>query len=140
MTDQFEFPFGGEPEPEPKFQPPTARDSDPETSHDAAHDAEFHANRGRLNALFALARGPMTDYELEAHTGWQKNSIGKRRLECQRAGLVEVWTIDGEEQKRPGPSGSMCLIWRLTDKGVRYLDEKTDKAGKEDNEDDPDLF
>src|SRR5258705_9531081 len=89
------------------FQAPTSRPSDPETSHDAAHDAAFHASKGRLLAL----------YELEAFTGWQKNSIGKRRLDCQRAGLVELVVVDGVKQRRPGPSGSDCFVWQLSSKG-----------------------
>ena len=104
------------------FNPPTYRSTDPETSAEAAHDAEFHASTGRILTLQALAKGPMTDYELEAITGWQKNSIGKRRLECQRAGLVDVLFVDGEKVKRAAPSGSMCLVWTLTNKGARYLD------------------
>jgi DNA-binding MarR family transcriptional regulator len=101
---------------------PTVRRNDPETSHAAAKDASFHASYGRLLALRALYRhGPLTDYDLEKITGWQKNSIGKRRFECGEAGLVKVHVIDGTKQKRPGPSGSMCLIWRLTKKGRDYL-------------------
>ena len=64
-----------------EFQHPVARLSDPETSHQAAHDAEFHASKGRIAALRALALRPMTDYELEKETGRQKNSIAKRRLD-----------------------------------------------------------
>lgn len=64
----------------------------------------------------------MTDYELEAVSGRQKNSIGKRRLDCQRAGLVEVVLLeDGSKLKRPGPSGSSCLVWKLTPKGEAYV-------------------
>ena len=116
--EQFEF----------RWQPPVARRSDPETSHEAAKDASFHASEGRILAMRALhEHGPMTDYELEASTGWQKNSIGKRRLDCQRAGMVELLVLCGEKQKRPGPSGSMCLVWQLTPKGEGYLMEVNDR-------------
>ena len=102
------------------FQKPTARHDNIETSWEAAHDAEFHASEGRIAALRALAVRPMTDYELAEHTHFQQNSIGKRRLDCQRAGLVEVWRINGVKQKRPGPTGSMCFVWTLTSQGVAY--------------------
>lgn len=105
------------------FDDPTARRSDPETSHQAARDASFNASMGRVLALRALRNyGPLTDYDLERITGWQKNSIGKRRLDCGRAGLVAVQTLEGVVQKRPGPSGSMCRIWKLTKKGLDYIE------------------
>lgn len=112
---------------DPSFQRPEARWDDPTTSHDAARDAAFHASLGRVLALKCLLEhGPCTDYELEAHTGWQKNSIGKRRLECQRSGLVELWIIDGVKQRRPAPSGSDCYVWKLTEKGRLYITPKND--------------
>jgi hypothetical protein len=120
---QAPFPFDDDDDDdkEPYFQLPTSRPSDPETSHDAARDATFHASKSRLLALYCLAKhGPCTDYELEAFTGRQKNSIGKRRLDCQRAGLVEVLVVDGIKQRRPGPSGSDCLVWQLTSKGRKF--------------------
>ena len=103
------------------FQEPMARNTDPDTSHEAAKDATFHASKHRKVALFALYDyGPMTDYELAAVTGLQQNSIGKRRGDCMRAGLVRRLVIGGEEQKRPAPSGSMALVWTLTQKGEDY--------------------
>jgi hypothetical protein len=122
---QFTFPFDDDDDEnkkrEPYSQPPTTRNSDPETSYEAVHDAEFHASEGRILVMCCLFEyGPCTDYELEAFTGRQQNSIGKRRLECQRAGLVEVLIIDGVKQKRLAPSGSKCLVWKLTTEGHDY--------------------
>lgn len=99
------------------FTKPTARASDPETSHEAAEDASFHASYGRRLVLQALSVRPMTDFELAELTGWQQTSIGKRRHECMEAGLVCVLK-EGEDKvaKRPAPSGSMARVWRLTDK------------------------
>ena len=122
MNDQFEFGFGDEDPPRRfNFQPPSARPSDPETSHEAAHDAEFHASKGRLLVLFYLNKyGPLTDFELARLTAWQQTSIGKRRHECMEAGLVEVLRNGEDVVKRPAPSGSNARVWKLTDKGREY--------------------
>jgi hypothetical protein len=74
-------------------------------------------------ALTTLKRfGPLTDYELAARTGLQQNSIGKRRKECQDAGLIEG-LVDpyGNNVKRPAPSGSKSLVWQLTREGDAYV-------------------
>ena len=119
MNDQFELPFGDDKP--PKFQPPIARGSDPETSHEAAHDAEFHASEGRMKVLRYLKQcGPLTDFELAEFTGWQQTSIGKRRHECMMAGLVEVLMQGEEVVKRPAPSGSSARVWKLTTAGEQY--------------------
>lgn len=101
----------------PSFSPPVARSSDPETSHAAARDATMSASAGRLLALRTLSeRGPRTDFELAEITGWQQTSIGKRRGECAAAGLVEK-----TEQRRPSPSGSSAIVWKITAAGYEFL-------------------
>ena len=101
------------------FPPPVARVTDPETSHLAAVDATMTATRGRFLALTTLyLHGPLTDFELADHTGLQQNSIGKRRLDCQRVGLVKKhWDGDGKPVRRNAPSGSSAQVWTLTEAG-----------------------
>ena len=54
------------------FTFPTARLTDPLTSHMAAIDARFKANNHRRTALLALLEhGNLTDYELADKTGLQ---------------------------------------------------------------------
>jgi hypothetical protein len=111
------------------FPDPTARKTDPDTSHEAAKDATFKASKHRTLALFTLYdHGPMTDYELAAVTGLQQNSIGKRRGECMRVGLVRKFVVGGEEQKRPAPSGSMSQVWTLTPRGEKYTLNLSEKG------------
>jgi DNA-binding MarR family transcriptional regulator len=109
---------------------PLARNNDPETSHEAAADVSFRASAHRLLALKTFDRyGALTDYELAARTGLQQNSIGKRRKDCQDAGMVErLFDADGNSIKRPAPSGSMALVWTLTEKGRNYLRELNAQA------------
>lgn len=105
------------------FNPPNARSTDPDTSHQAAHDTSFKASKHRLMALRTLRRfGPLTDYELSARTGLQQNSIGKRRKDCQDAGLVDFYYNDlGAKVKRPAPSGSLALVWAIKPEGIAFL-------------------
>ncbi len=100
---------------------PKTRKIDWSTS--AAAAASVNASAGRLLALRTLAEYPagLTDFELADATGWQQTSIGKRRGELFRAGLVEVATgPDGKPLKRPAPSGKLALVWRLTLAGWEY--------------------
>jgi len=104
---------------------PLARNTDPETSFEAARDASFKASAHRMLALQALSQGAMTDFELADVTRLQQNSIGKRRKDCQDAGLVTVLKdSDGNNVKRPAPSGSKALVWTLTEKGKKFLQEQ----------------
>ena len=113
-------------------QPPTARATDPETSHEAAKDAVFNQTMNQLNVMLVLHKfGPLTDFELADHMGKQQNSIGKRRLECLRAGYVEAATyfVCGDKMKRPTKSGSKAQVWRLTPIGKEFIREWMEKHG-----------
>lgn len=104
------------------FELPLARRGDPETSYAAARDASVHASAGRLLAMRYLTHGGYTDYELADATGWQQNSIGKRRGELMNAGLVRAAREnDGAIRKRPAPSGSMAIVWEATERGLRWF-------------------
>jgi hypothetical protein len=94
---------------------PTARRSDPESSHDAARKASVSADNNRGLALLALVdHGPMTDFELADVTGKAQTSIGVRRSELVTLGLVERAPV----HPRPSPSGSPSIVWRATEAGV----------------------
>ena len=96
------------------FEEPCARRSDPPTAHAAAARVNPTGTRARaLLALNAVAEG-LTDFELAARTGVGQTSIGVRRKELQRAGLVEP-----TEHRRPSPSGTPALVWRITEAGSR---------------------
>lgn len=108
-----------------RFEEPVARSTDPETSHMAAEDATVTASRGRyLAARTLLVAGPCTDFDLADLTGLQQNSIGKRRLDLQRAGMVEpLRNRAGEPIRRASPTGSRAQVWTLTTKGRRIARE-----------------
>jgi DNA-binding MarR family transcriptional regulator len=87
--------------------------------------ARFKASNHRRTALLALLEhGNLTDYELADKTGLQQNSIGKRRKDCQDAGLVTHYRDDdGNKVKRPAPSGSKAYVWMLTDRGEELANQ-----------------
>lgn len=91
---------------------PVARATDPDTSHQAAEDALPRAQRHRDLALTALRsagdRG-LTDFELADLTGVAQTSIGVRRHELVKLGLVAK-----TDDRRPAPSGSASIVWRAT--------------------------
>jgi hypothetical protein len=89
---------------------PNARNSDPQTSHEAAQDARALSGRHRKLALATLRdAGPrgLTDFELAAITGVAQTSIGVRRKELVRAGYVVA-----TDMRRKAPSGSAAIVWR----------------------------
>lgn len=98
------------------------RQSDPETSRDAAVDAANNAATLR-SRCYDLLKGAgahgLTDFELvdvyqrRYQRPAQQTSLGKRRGELRDAGLVEACkTADGSLVKRPSPSGSAAIVWK----------------------------
>lgn len=101
---------------------PKTRTRDWVTSVEAA--AGVRQSAGRLLALRTLAANPsgLTDFELADLTDRQQTSIGKRRGELFKFGLVEVaLDVHGQPIKRPAPSGSLALVWRVTQAGMDFL-------------------
>ena len=108
------------------------------TSQDAAVLAINMLSRNKELALDALvAAGPtgLTDFELAAATGVAQTSIGKRRLDLVRAGLViDVLDPDtGRPVTRPSPSGAASMVWCATPAGIsKALDLHLARTGTED--------
>lgn len=84
------------------------RDSDPDTSISAAKQTNIR--KGLKIALQALieAENGLTDHELAAITGYQQNSIGKRRTDLRNLGLVRDSGI-----RRKAPSGAKAIVWEV---------------------------
>jgi transcription initiation factor IIE alpha subunit len=93
------------------FPDPTARSTDPDTSHQAAELAKQSAGGHRDLALRVLRANPdgLTDFELAELTGVAQTSIGKRRHDLYRAGLVVKTDL-----RRPSPSGSPAIVWKVS--------------------------
>lgn len=96
-------------------QHPSVRVNDPDTCQEPS---ETRMSSGRLKALAAHYMHPegLTDFELAALTDTQQTSIGKRRSELEKAGLIVATTL-----RRPSPSGAKAIVWRITSQGVGYI-------------------
>ena len=92
---------------------PARRNTDPDTSRTPD---PTRLSTGRLLALEHHHRHPdgLTDFELAELTGKALTSIGKRRGELEKVGLVVATTI-----RRPSPSGSPAVVWRITPLGQK---------------------
>lgn len=95
---------------QPDLLGPGARNSDPETSHRAAARDPDRKMRDRTAVLRAHYEHPdgLTDFELAEIVGRQQTSAGKRRGELRDMGLIEA-----TELRRPAPSGSPAIVWRI---------------------------
>lgn len=106
------------------FIQPTARKSDPETSHMAAKDVKFRVSRHRAWVLQVLYIRPMIDHDLAWNLDLQHNSAGKRRGDLCKAGLAEpLLSENGDPVRLQAPSGSKAQVWCLTEKGYRYVED-----------------
>jgi hypothetical protein len=87
--------------------PPNVRNTDPDTSH-AAAAVNRDTDRARALAVHRQHPDGLTDFELGDLMGRQQTSAGKRRGE-----LVALGFICDSGTRRPAPSGSSAIVWRL---------------------------
>lgn len=100
---------------EPDLFSVAARRSDPETSHQAADRHPKLRQSDRRAALLAHAARPdgLTDFELADVMARQQTSAGKRRGELRDMGYIEQ-----TKERRPAPSGSPAIVWKITAGGL----------------------
>lgn len=109
------FPPGTDPSDLPEwFPPPTARMTDPDTSHEAAASAAERAatDRALVLRLHREHTAGLTDFELADLAGRQQTSLGVRRGELVKAGLIRNSGL-----RRPAPSGAAATVWMMTYEG-----------------------
>jgi hypothetical protein len=108
---------------------PSARSTDPETSHQAAESIDADTIRvSQASVLYVLASGPMTDEELLAEYGrlaasgfvrpQSVSGIRTRRNELVSAG----WVIDTGRRAQMA-SGRSATVWAVNPRrpGLRVL-------------------
>ena len=100
----------GEQQPDEYLPVPRARNTDPETSRDAA-DSMVQAAEGQRNAILAELRksGPLTADEIDVHLFSGHHTSARRLPELAELGLVHRST-----DKRPTRAGRAAFIWRAT--------------------------
>ena len=103
---------------------PLARNTDPETSHEAADNivdsGKCHLQRVAVyNALkeqnAKLINPHPTSAELARWYGLDRYMVGRRLSDLEHMGMVEKVTIDGALEKRKCTvHGSRATTWRIT--------------------------
>lgn len=90
------------------------RRTDPATSKQAARRNPDQRSVDRLRVLKLHAEHPegLTDFQLAAILRGQQTSLGKRRGELRDEGLIAETT-----ERRPSPSGSPSIVWKITEAG-----------------------
>lgn len=92
---------------------PAARTTDPATAHAAAASVTDIARRDiYAKVLAALKDGPASDFDLARFTGRKQTSVGVRRKELERAGLVRL-----HDSRGVSDTGSACNRYVLTEAG-----------------------
>lgn len=96
-------------------QHPAKRVNDPDT---CVEPSQTRMSKGRLKALACHYLHPdgLTDFELAERTDTAQTSIGVRRAELVKAGMI-VPTL----HRRPSPTGANAIVWRITSVGVGYI-------------------
>lgn len=84
-----------------------ARNTDPDTSHEAAK-VERQRDRDRALDLHKSHPDGLTDFELADLMGRQQTSAGKRRGELRDLGLIR-----DTGRRRAAPSGSKAIVWQF---------------------------
>ena len=103
------------------FDPPAARSTDPDTSHEAAENVTDRARRAVHRAVLEalVEHGPTTDHDLARYVSGKlghpigQTSVGVRRGELRNAGLV----ADSGHKGRT-PTGAKAIRWALTPAGI----------------------
>jgi len=91
-----------------------ARNTDPETSHEAAEEISGNqATRMEYEVLACLRRFPggLTMHEICHLTGLRWNTASPRIKPLRLKGLVE-----DSGDRREGPVGRRCIVWKATPK------------------------
>lgn len=98
---------------------------DHDTSRRAAWDNAPRSGSQRARVLLSLAHRASTDYELERLLNMKRPSPGNRRGELVTGGFV----VDSG-QRRPTDTGSLAIVWEVTDKGAAAAQALMDDAVK----------
>ena len=100
------------PKPVYRYTTPTARSTDPDTSHAAAASIAnvTDAQQTVLNLL--SKHGPLTDLELAfRHADDEAEPISPSGLRTRRAELTEQGLVVDTGERRLSPSGRSCVVW-----------------------------
>jgi hypothetical protein len=90
------------------LDPPRVRNTDPDTSTEAAKSLAEQSVGARCQELFALIEhhGGLTTHQLVALTGYDRGNTARRITDLTQAG----WIVDSGQRRR-GPTGRRSIVW-----------------------------
>jgi hypothetical protein len=90
------------------LDPPRVRNTDPDTSQDAAESLGERALGARCQELFALIEhyGGLTTHQLVNLTGYDRGNTARRITDLRQAG----WIRDSGD-RLTGPTGRHSIVW-----------------------------
>lgn len=97
---------------------PRVRESDPETSHEAADSNDVHGSRACVIRLLAWL-GPMADHELvkahdEHEAGFGQPNYSAQRIRSARSELVELGQVEAVPgEHRMTEKNRRAKVWRI---------------------------
>lgn len=97
--------------------PPRARNTDPETSHEAADSTSSKVAASQGEVILILSHyGPLADHEIVAKHErlFVPPTYSPQRLRSARSELVEAGRVEFADEYRLTPSGRRARVWRLS--------------------------
>ena len=91
-------------------RPARARNTDPQTSHDAAASVTGQTETQR-HLLELLANEPATDMDLIERWPAEWGPATPSGLRTRRSELTEAELVIDTGERRPSPSGRLCVVW-----------------------------
>ena len=95
------------------YHPARARNTDPQTSHDAAASVAGQTETQR-HLLELLAAEPATDMDLMERWQPEWGPATPSGLRTRRSELTEAELVIDTGERRPSPSGRLCVVWGLS--------------------------
>lgn len=90
------------------YEPGGVRNDDPDTSHEAAYSVNSATTQGYILDLLRTHPDGLTAHEMSELLRMALNTVSP----CTAPLLRKEFIVDSGE-RRPGPSGRRCIVWKL---------------------------
>lgn len=103
-----------------------SRRNGPETSRDAGRSVSGHVLRDQQALVLSAVRGGSTAYEAWHHLVGTTSYLLKENVVSKRLGeLEDRGVLRRTDERRPGSTGRMQIVFVLTDAGRAYLADRS---------------
>jgi hypothetical protein len=101
---------------------PGARNTDPNTSHEADAKATFRHDHHLLIAEILFKYGPGTQYEIATRSNGKLTNVQVHRRMIEMERKRWVWRT---EETRPSPTNRQCTVWSRYDQAHQFSGAQT---------------